>query len=107
VTLYKRVNSLDLLNAGTERPARSRQDPAVANLAREAHSPVGAVEQLYVDEIAKLNRGARIKNFLPIFALRHVRKMLRNRSITQRDPVKPDGNPETGHPVLPGDTRWP
>ena len=107
MALYKRKNILDLLNTGIERHTRSGQHPAVETLARESHSSVGDVEQLYVDEIAKLTRGARVKNFLSIFALRHVRKMLLNRHVTKLAPVKPDGNPETGHPVLGGDTLLP
>ena len=98
MALYKRVAVLNLLNPGTEHPTRSGQNKAVENLARESHFPVGDVEQLYMNEIAKLTRGARVKNFLSIFALRHVRKMLLNRSVTRRAPVKPAGNPETGHP---------
>ncbi|MDR3669206.1 MAG: DUF3562 domain-containing protein [Holophaga sp.] len=106
MALYKREGTLNL-TTGTVSHARSDQDPAVNNLARESHVPVGAVEQLYADEIAKLTRGARIKNFLSIFALRHVRKMLLDRSVTKRTPVKPAGNPETGHPVPPSDTLLP
>jgi hypothetical protein len=104
VALYKRVNSLDPLNADPERPTRSGRNPAVENLARESHSPVGDVERLYGDEMAKLTRGARVKIFLSIFALRHIRKMLLNRSVTKWAPVRPTGTPETGHPVLPSDT---
>ena len=93
MALYKRKYILNLLITGTKQRTRSDQDPGVENLARESHLPAGDVEQLYVNELAKLTRGARIKNFLSVFALRHVRKMLLNRSVTKRAPVKPDGNP--------------
>jgi len=85
VALYTRVNTLNPLDAGAGRPTRSIQDSAVENLAEESHSPVGDVKQLYVDEIAKLTRGAHIKNYLSIFALRHVRKILLNRSLAKRN----------------------
>lgn len=107
MALYKRVDTLKRPNAGTEHPTRSGQDSAVENLARESQCSVGDVGQLYAEELAKLTKGAHVKNFLAIFALRHVRKMLLNRSVTKRAPVKPDGNPETGHPVLGGDTLLP
>jgi hypothetical protein len=84
VALYKRVNALNPLNAGTERHLGSMQDSAVENLARESHSQIGDVKQLYVDEMAKLTKGAHIKNYLSIFALRHVRKILFNRSLANR-----------------------
>lgn len=93
MALYKRKYILNLLHAGNEHRMRASQDPFVANLARNYHFPVGDVEQLYVNEIDKLTRGARIKTFLSIFALRHVRNILLNRSVTKRAPVKPDGNP--------------
>jgi hypothetical protein len=99
VTLDKREDSLHPLNTGTERSPRAGGDTAVENLARESHFPVGEVKQLYVDELAKLNGSAHVKIFLSIFALRHVRKLLRNRRVTKRAPARPDGSAETGHPV--------
>jgi hypothetical protein len=107
VALQKREGILNLPSAGTVHRARSDRDPAVENLARQSHFPVGDVKQLYVDEIAKLTKGAHVKNFLAIFALRHVHKILLNRSVTKRALVKPDDNPETGHPVLPSDAPLP
>ena len=92
VALYKRVDTLDRPTAGAESNTRSDVDPAVELIARESHFSVDDVEHLYVEEIAKLARGARIKGFLSIFALRHVRRMLLNRSIPKR--TQPD--PETG-----------
>ena len=71
----------------TEHSTRSDQDPAVEFLARESHFPVGDVEQLYVDEMAKLAVDAHIKSFLSIFAIRNVREMLLNRSVTKLAPV--------------------
>jgi hypothetical protein len=60
----------------SERSMPSDQDLAVEFLARETHLPVGDVEKLYVNEMAKLALGAHIKNFLSIFAIRNVRRLL-------------------------------
>jgi hypothetical protein len=71
----------------TEHSTRSNKDPAVEFLARESHLPVGDVEKLYVDEMAKLAIGARIKNFLSIFAIRNVRELLLERAIAKPVPA--------------------
>lgn len=42
--------------------------------------PLNEVVRLYEDARARLEVGARIKGFLGIFAIRNVRKMLRQRS---------------------------
>lgn len=99
MTLYKREGVRNLQNTDTERRTRSDHDPAVEFLARESHFPVGDLEKLYVNEMARLTVGAHIKGFLSILAIRNVRKLLLNRSVTKRAPVKPGGNPETGRPV--------
>jgi hypothetical protein len=83
----------------TKRRTRSDQASAIEFLARESHFPVGDLEQLYVNEMARLTVGARIKGFLSIFAIRNVRKILLNRSVTKLAPVKPGGIPETGGTV--------
>ncbi len=59
-----------------DKSTRANEDRAVEFLARESHLPVGDVEQLYVDEKAKLSVGAHIKSFLSIVAISNVRKML-------------------------------
>jgi len=51
----------------------------IERLARESQVPVGEVSRLYEDARARLAVGARIKGYLGIFALRNVRKMLRER----------------------------
>lgn len=55
------------------------QKHAIERLARESQLPVSEVARLYEEARAKLAAGARIKAFLGIFALRNVRKMLRQR----------------------------
>jgi hypothetical protein len=70
-----------------EHNTRSDKEPAVEFLARESHLPVGDVEQLYVDEMAKLALGARINSFLSIFAIRNVRELLLKRGIKKLAPV--------------------
>jgi Protein of unknown function (DUF3562) len=64
----------------------SHHQRAIEFLARESQAPVSEVAQLYETARAKLEVGARIKSFVGIFALRNVRKALR-----QRSPAKPKG----------------
>jgi hypothetical protein len=59
---------------------RSHDQGAIEFLAQESQVPVNEVAQLYEDERAELGVGARITTFLPIFAFRNVREMLRRRS---------------------------
>jgi len=58
---------------------KSHHQRAIEHLARESQVPVGEVARLYDDARAELEVGARIKGFLGIFALRNVRRMLRQR----------------------------
>ena len=60
---------------------RSHQQQAIEVLARESQVPVNEVARLYEDARAELEIGARIRGFLGIFALRNVRKMLRQRRL--------------------------
>ncbi len=48
-------------------------------LARETNTPVATVEEIYAAEHAKLDRGARIKTFIPVLIHRHVKELLRSR----------------------------
>jgi hypothetical protein len=54
---------------------------AIERLARESQVPVDEVARLYDDARAELEVGARIKSFLGIFAIRNVRKVLRQRKL--------------------------
>lgn len=65
----------------------SDEDPAVELLAREWHLPVGDVEQLYVDEMARLAVGAHIESFLSILAIHNVRELLLERGAAKPAPV--------------------
>jgi hypothetical protein len=58
----------------------SHQQRAIDFLAKESQVPVSEVAQLYEDARAELEVGARIRSFLGIFAIRNVRKTLRQRS---------------------------
>jgi Protein of unknown function (DUF3562) len=58
----------------------SHHQRAIEFLARESQAPVSEVAQLYETARAKLEVGARIKSFVGIFALRNVRKALRQRA---------------------------
>jgi len=58
----------------------SHHQRAIESLAEESRVPVNEVARLYEDARAELEAGARIRSFLGIFALRNVRKTLRERS---------------------------
>jgi len=58
----------------------SHHQRAIESLAEESQVPVNEVARLYEDARAELETGARIRNFLGIFALRKVRKTLLERS---------------------------
>jgi hypothetical protein len=58
---------------------RSHHERAIEFLAGESQVPVDEVAKLFEDARAQLEVGARIRGFLGIFAIRNVRKMLRQR----------------------------
>ena len=58
---------------------KPHQQRTLEFLAREAQVPVSEVAVLYENAHAELAAGARIRAFLGIFAMRHVRKLLRQR----------------------------
>ena len=63
-----------------DRTGESHHQRALELLARESQLPVNEVARLYEKARAELEAGARIRSFLDIFALRNVRRMLRQRS---------------------------
>ena len=65
----------------------SHQQRAIEFLAQESQVPINEVAQLYEGERAELEVGARLTGFLPIFAIRKVREMLRQRSTGKRPPT--------------------
>ena len=62
----------------------SHPQRAIEFLARESQVSVNEVAQLYEIARAELEIGARIRSFLGIFAIRNVRKMLRQRRAESR-----------------------
>ena len=56
---------------------KPQQHRTLEFLARAAQVPVSEVAVLYENAHAELAAGARIRAFLGIFAMRHVRKLLR------------------------------
>src|SRR5476649_855512 len=60
------------------------QRPAIELLAQESDVSIDGVTRLYENELAKLGVGARIQGFLPIFAIKKVREMLRQRGTGKR-----------------------
>ena len=62
----------------------SNHQRAIEFLAQESQVSANEVAQLYENARAELEVGARIRGFLGIFALRNVRKMLRQRKRAKR-----------------------
>ncbi len=60
---------------------QSAQKRNIESLAQESKLSIVEVTQLYEDEQARLEIGARLTSYLPILALRHVREMLRRRCV--------------------------
>jgi hypothetical protein len=58
----------------------------IAFLAQESAESIDEVTRLYELERAGLEAGARVKRFLPIFAIRNVRAALRQRRIKLATP---------------------
>ncbi len=77
-------------------PAGNQTDQTriVAFLAEESQQPVADVAKLYEHERAALALGARVTNFLHIFAIRNVQKILRQRAADSR------GALTMVHPIL-------
>ena len=63
----------------TEHKQKSHQESAVEFLAKESNISEDDVIQLYEGELTKLGLGAHIVQFLPIIAIRNVRKILHRR----------------------------
>jgi hypothetical protein len=49
-------------------------------LSRETQMPRALVETLYTAELAKLERNARIKTYIPVLIHRHVKALLREQA---------------------------
>ncbi len=57
-----------------------RPDSAIEFLARESHASIADVARLYGNELAELERNARVTAFIPVLAFRKVRALLRRRA---------------------------
>ena len=66
---------------------RSHLQRAIELLARESRVPIEEVARLYEGKRAELEFGARMTSFVPIFAIRRVREMLRQRTAGMRTPA--------------------
>jgi Protein of unknown function (DUF3562) len=49
-------------------------------LSRETHTPRALVATLYAAELAKLEKNARIKTYIPVLIHRHVKALLREQA---------------------------
>lgn len=52
-------------------------DAGLDALALKVHAPLEAVKRVYDCEFERLQRDARIRQYLPVLATRHVREILR------------------------------
>ena len=59
----------------------------IASLAEESTVAIDEVAQLYRHERAALEASSRIKTFCSVFAIRHVRELLRRRAMQQPTPL--------------------
>lgn len=66
----------NLLAGSSEHFAASVKRSAIAALALESKLPFDQVARLYDKELAKLERTAQVKRFLPIFTFKHVQEQL-------------------------------
>ena len=55
-------------------------DPVIAFLAEESHVSIDEVVQVYRNELVKLEVGARVTDFISVFAYRRARELLRQRN---------------------------
>jgi Protein of unknown function (DUF3562) len=55
-------------------------DADIELLSRETQMPRELVETLYTAELAKLERNARIKTYIPVLIHRHVKALLREQA---------------------------
>jgi len=60
-------------------PKQPDQERIIASLATECHVPMGEMTALYEHERAELASGARVTNYLHIFATRKVLELLQRR----------------------------
>jgi hypothetical protein len=68
----------DFLAIGEQRPGpAANADADIELLSRETHMPRALVETLYTAELAKMERSARIKTYIPVLIHRHVKALLR------------------------------
>ena len=75
----------------TESREPGHPDQAVEFLAEDSQVPIEDVARLYEGEMTKLESGAHIRHFLPIFAIRKVRELLRQQRMRARLSVKSGG----------------
>jgi hypothetical protein len=70
----------DELLAIGEQTLSSPANADIELLSRETQMPRALVETLYTAELAKLERNARIKTYIPVLIHRHVKALLREQA---------------------------
>jgi hypothetical protein len=64
-------------NTETENEDPARQERTIRSLTDAAGAPIEHVRRLFVDEFARLGKGAKVRRFLHVLATSNVREMLR------------------------------
>jgi hypothetical protein len=63
-----------------ESPILEQERLAIELLARETHTTIARVQEVFLEEYRKLAEGAHIKSFLPVLTGNHVRNILTGRN---------------------------
>ncbi len=62
----------------TSHPETARHDAAISSLVRETHRSESEIRTLYEQELMRLENGARVRDYLHVCAIRHIRETLRH-----------------------------
>jgi hypothetical protein len=67
-----------------EQTPPNADDTTVDAIARETAAPADIVQALYTEETARLNAQARLKQFVPVIAMKRVKQRLRKQNQRHR-----------------------
>lgn len=73
-----------IIDTKTSSHGRISDRTRLEQIAADTHRPLEIVEQLYMSELAILDREARVQAFLPVIAERRVKEALRNNDRNSR-----------------------
>ena len=86
---------MDLDRSDSDEPAKHRD--AIEALAEELSRPVSEVKDAYESEFARLKQGARVTDYLALFASRRAREALGGRQ--PMNPRPEEGGPNDGRAI--------